>query len=154
MDQKFQFQAVIEDEGSGGAFVTVPFDVEQAFGKKRVKIKAMIEGEPYRGSLVRMGSECHMLLIRKEIRLKIGKSFGDVVEVVLEEDTEPRTVAVPPDLLAALEQHPEAKAFFERLSYTHQKEYVEWIEEAKRPETRQTRLARTIEMLLQEKKEP
>jgi hypothetical protein len=153
MSEQHKFRAVIENEGSGGAFVTVPFDVEQVFGKKRVKIKAMIEGQPYRGSLVRMGSQCHLLLIRKEIRLKIGKSFGDMVEVVLEEDTEPRTIAVPPDLLAALESQPEARAFFERLSYTHQKEYVQWIEEARREQTRQTRIARTIELLKQGKKE-
>ena len=152
MSEQHKFQAVIEDEGSGGAFVTIPFDVEQAFGKKRVKIKATIDGQPYRGSLVRMGSQCHLLLIRKEIRLKIGKSFGDVVEVTVEEDTEPRTVAAQPDLLAALEGHPQARAFFEQLSYTHQKEYVEWIEEARRDETRQARIARTVEMLEQGKK--
>jgi hypothetical protein len=55
------FRAAIEDAGGGGAFVSVPFDVEQAFGKKRVKVKATINGVPYRGSRMRMGGSCHIL---------------------------------------------------------------------------------------------
>lgn len=152
MSQQQTFRAVIEDAGDGGAFVTIPFDVEQVFGKKRVKVKATVEGEPYRGSLVRMGGPCHILGIRKEIREKIGKTYGDEIEVVLEEDTEPREVTVPPDLMQAFEGYPEAWAFFKQLSYTHQKEYVGWIEEAKRAETRQERIARAVEMLRQGKK--
>lgn len=152
MDQKITFRAVIEDAGSGGAYVTVPLNVEEIFGKKRVKIKATIEGEPYRGSLVRMGGASHLLPILKEIREKTGKGFGDEVEIVVEEDTEPRVVVVPLDLLQALDDHPEAQAAFARLSYTHQKEYVGWIEEAKREQTRQQRIGRAIEWLLQGKK--
>jgi hypothetical protein len=154
MSHKQAFRAVIEDAGEGGAFVTVPFDVEQVFGKKRVKVKAVIEGEPYRGSLVRMGSACHILGVRKDIRDKIGKTVGDAVEIVLEEDTEPRAVTVPADMAQALESHPAAGAFFHGLSYTHQKAYVRWIEEAKRAETRQGRVARAVELLEQGKKEP
>ncbi|MCU0486632.1 MAG: YdeI/OmpD-associated family protein [Anaerolineales bacterium] len=146
---RHRFHAVIEDPGGGGAYVTIPFDVEQVFGKKRVKILATIDGEPYRGTLVRMGTPCHMLLILKEIRQKIGKSFGEQVEVTLEEDNVPREVKLPPDLLAALEASPEASAFFQQLSYTHQKEYVQWIEEAKQAATRQRRLEKTIQMLLE-----
>src|SRR5512143_2292360 len=108
MNISHKFRAVIEDPGGSGAFVTVPFDVEKAFGKKRVKIKATIDGEPYQGSLVRMGGESHMLIILKEIREKIGKTFGDEVEVILEEDIEPRLVEIPPDLKTALEKSPQA----------------------------------------------
>ena len=132
MTQKYQFRAVIENAGGGGAYVNVPFDVEKTFGKKRVKIKATIEGEPYRGSLVRMGTPNHMLLILKEIREKIGKSFGDEVSVELEEDLEPRQVELPVDLQQALHANSSANAFFSRLSYSHQREYVLWINEAKR----------------------
>ena len=146
---RHRFRAVIEDPGGGGAYVNIPFDVEQVFGKKRVKILATIDGEPYRGTLVRMGTPCHMLLILKEIRQKIGKSFGEEVEVTLEEDTAPREVKLPPDLLDALEASPEAKAFFLQLSYTHQKEYAQWIEEAKQEATRQRRLEKTVQMLLE-----
>jgi hypothetical protein len=153
MDAKYQFTAVIENPGEGGAFVTVPFDVEKAFGKKRVKVKATIDGEAYRGSLVRMGTPCHLLLILKEIREKIGKTYGDVVTIVLEEDLEPRTVEIPADLQQALEGNPAERAFFTHLSYSHQREYVMWINEAKQNETRQKRIQRTIELLKQGKRE-
>lgn len=152
MIQKYQFRAVIENAGGGGAYVIVPFDVEKAFGKKRVKIKATIEGEPYRGSLVRMGTPHHMLLVLKEIREKIGKSFGDEVAVELEEDLQPRQVEIPPDLQQALQANPAEQAFFYQLAYSHQREYVRWINEAKRTETRQ-RIQRTIELLKQGKRE-
>jgi hypothetical protein len=152
MDQEYTFRAVIEDAGDGGAFVTVPFDVEETFGKKRVKVRATIDGEPYRGSLVRMGGPCHLLPVLKEIREKTGKSFGDEVEIVVKEDTEPREVAVPPDLRAALASDPEAEVAFTRLSYTHQKEYVLWVEGAKREQTRQDRIGRALELLKQGKK--
>ena len=58
MAEKHSFNAVIQNAGGGGAFVEVPFDVEKAFGSKRPKVKATIDGIPYRGTLVRMGSEC------------------------------------------------------------------------------------------------
>jgi len=153
MSQRYKFRAVIEAAGGGGAFVTVPFDVEQAFGKKRVKIKALIEGEPYRGTLVRMGGPEHLLLVLKDIREKIGKSFGDEIEIELEEDIEPRQVEAPQDLKDVMESDPEALEFFKQLSYTHQKEYVQWIEEAKQDQTRQSRILRTVELLKQGKRE-
>lgn len=146
------FTAVIQNAGGGGAFVEVPFDAEEAFGSKKPKVKAVIEGVPYRGSLTRMATECHILGIRKEIRDQVGKTFGDEVTVTVEPDTEPRVIEVPPDLKKAFRTEKEAKAFFEKLSYTHQREYVMWIDEAKREETRQNRISKTIERLKQGKK--
>lgn len=152
MTSQHRFRAVIEDAGGGGAFVSIPFDVEEAFGKKRLKVKATIQGVPYRGSLVRMGGESHLLPVLKEIREKIGKSFGDEIEVVVEEDTQPRLVEIPADLLQAFVASSSAQARFNQLSYTHQKEYVGWIESAKRDLTRKNRIARAIEMLEQGQK--
>lgn len=143
------FRAIIEDAGSGGAIVTIPFDVEQFFGKKRVKIKALIDNEPYRGSLVRMGGDCHFLLIRKDIRQKIGKGLGDEIEIMVEEDVEERVVTLPDDMAQGLAANPKAEIYFMQLSYTHQREYVQWVEEAKRPETRQRRIIQAIEQLEQ-----
>ncbi len=148
-----KFRAEIQSASGGGAFIAIPFDVEQVYGKKRVKIKALIEGVPYRGSLVRMGTTCHILGILKEIREKIGKQIGDEIDVTLEEDTEPRQVTLPPDLLTALQADPAAGDFFQKLTYTHQKEYVQWIEEARRAETRAARIEQTLQMLKQGKKE-
>jgi len=151
--KKHAFTATIQNAGGGGAFVEIPFDVEKAFGSKRPKVKAMIEGIPYRGILARMGSECHLLLILKEIREQIGKTFGDEIKITVEADTEPRVVEIPKDLLAELKKDKTAMEFFSGLSFTHQKEYVKWIEEAKKEETRARRIAKTIEMLKKEKRE-
>ena len=152
MAKKHSFTAVIQNAGGGGAFVEVPFDVEEAFGSKRPKIKALIGGIPYRGLLVRMGSECHMLLILKSIREQIGKTFGDEVTVSVEADTEPRVIEIPAELKKAFKTEKEAKAFYDKLSYTHQREYVNWLNEAKKEETRQNRIAKTMEMLKEGKK--
>jgi Bacteriocin-protection, YdeI or OmpD-Associated/Domain of unknown function (DUF1905) len=155
MTKKQTFTATIQNASGasgGGAFVEIPFDVEKAFGSKRPKVKAMIEGVPYRGTLMRMGSECHMLGILKDIREQIGKTFGDEVTVTVEPDTEPRLIEVPKDLIKELKKDKEAKAFFDKLSYTHQKEYVRWVEEAKKEETRQNRIVKTVEMLKKRKR--
>lgn len=151
--KKHTFTAVIQNAGGGGAFVEVPFDVEKAFGSKRPKVKATIDGIPYRGTLVRMGTECHLLLILKSIREQAGKTFGDEVHLTVEADTSPRVVELPEGLKRAFKTEKEAKAFFEKLSYTHQKEYVMWINDAKKEETRQARVIKTIEMLKKGKKE-
>ena len=152
MTKKHTFTATIQNAGEGGAFVEVPFDVEAELGSKKPKVKATIEGVPYRGTLVRMGTECHLLLILKEIREKIGKTFGDEVTVTVEPDTEPRVIDIPAELKKAFKTEKEAKAFFDKLSYSHQREYVMWINEAKREETRQNRILKTIEMLKKGKK--
>jgi hypothetical protein len=152
MPKKQSFTATIQNAGGGGAFVEVPFDVEKAFGSKKPKVKAMIEGIPYRGTLVRMGTECHLLLILKEIREKVGKTFGDEVKITVEPDTEPRVIEIPKDLLKELKKDKEAKAFFDKLAYTHQREYVMWITGAKKEETRQSRIVKTVEMLKKGKK--
>lgn len=147
MTKKQTFTAVIQNAGGGGAFVEVPFDVEEKFGSKRPKVKATFEGVPYRGILTRMGTEQHLLIILKEIREKIGKTFGDKVKITVEPDIEPRVIEIPAELKKLFRNEKGAKAFFDKLSYTHQREYVIWINEAKREETRQSRILKTIEML-------
>ena len=111
MSKKHTFTATIQNAGGGGAFVEVPFDVEAAFGSKRPKVKAMIEGVPYRGILTRMGTECHLLVVLKEIRGQIGKTFGDEVTITVEPDTEPRVLEIPAELKKAFKTEKEAKAF-------------------------------------------
>ena len=149
---KKTFKAVIHDAGGGGAFVEVPFDVEKEFGSKRPKVKATIEGIPYRGTLVRMGSECHLLLILKSIREQAGKTFGDEIKVTVEADTEERVIELPAELKKLFRTEKEAKAAFEKLSYTHKREYVTWMNDAKKEETRQSRLVKAIAMLKEGRK--
>ncbi len=88
----------------------------------------------------------------KEIRDAIGKKPGDKVSVVMEVDAEPRVVGVPDGLKRALEKDDAARAAFEKLSYTHKKEYAIWINEAKKPETKEKRIVKTLEMLTEKKK--
>lgn len=152
MPKKHTFKATIINAGGGGAFVEIPFDVEAAFGAKKPRVRAMIEGVPYRGLLTRMGGPNHILIILKGIREQIGKTFGDEIQVSVESDAEPRVVAIPKDLLKELKKDKEVKALFDRLSYTHRKEYVTWIEEAKREQTRKRRIVKTIAMLKQKRK--
>jgi uncharacterized protein YdeI (YjbR/CyaY-like superfamily) len=144
MTTQKMFTAVIEDAGKGGAYVTIPFDVEKVYGRKRVKVLATFNGEPYRGSLVRMGTPCHILGIQKAIRAKIGKSIGDSVEVTLEADLNQRKVVLPKDLKQALTENTGALDVFSHLAYTHQKEYVQWIKGAKHFDTRQDRIAELL----------
>jgi Domain of unknown function (DUF1905)/Bacteriocin-protection, YdeI or OmpD-Associated len=144
MNREHAFRAIIEGGGAGWAYVRIPFDVETAFGKKRVPVRATIDGEEYRGSLMRMGGPEHTLVILKEIQVKIGKEVGDEVEVVLEEDFEPRIIEVPDDLRAALDQDPGAKANFEKLSHSHKKQIVNAMLEAKKMETRNKRIASIV----------
>ena len=147
MSKKHTFTAIIQNAGGGGAFVEVPFDVEAAFGSKRPKVKALIEGVPYRGTLVRMGSENHILIILKSIREQVGKTFGDEIKVSVEADVEERVATVPAELKRVFKSDKEAKSAFEKLSYSHQKEYVKWIEEAKKAETRARRVEQAIQLL-------
>ena len=149
---KHSFKAVIEEGRGGGAFVAIPFDVRETFGTGgQVKIEATFDGEPYRGSIAPMGGGRHILGIQKAIRQKIGKDIGDRFEVVVQRDTEPRTVETPDDLAKALKRAPAARQAYEKLSYTHRKEYVRWVEEAKKPETRTRRVEKTLAMLVEGK---
>jgi len=148
-----QFTAPIIFGDGGGAWVEVPAKIIEAFGAKgRVPVKATIDGEPYRGSLMKMGRDCHQLGVLKAVRAKIGKGESDKVRVVLERDTEERTVDVPADLQKALNKNKAAKTIFEKFAYSHRKEYVRWIEDAKKAETRAARIEKAIVMISEGKK--
>jgi len=92
-----------------------------------------------------------LLGLNRAVRQEAGVEAGDTVEVNLELDTAPREVEVPQALADGLAEDSEARAPFDRLAYTHRKEYARWIDEAKRDETRQRRLAQALEMLRQGK---
>lgn len=138
----------------GASWVDLPFDVPSTFGTKgQVKVKAAFDGVEYRGSLVNMG-QGHFLLLRKDIRKKIGKGVGDIVQVTLMRDLQERLVEVPEELQSLLDQNTDLQSFYNSLSYTNRKEYARWIEEAKRPETKEKRLLLTKEKLESGKKKP
>ena len=143
----YKFKARIEGASLGGACIFFPYNVEEEFGTKgRVPVKATFDGVPYTGSLVKYGQPQHMLGILKDIRAKIGKNPGDFVEVTIQKDESVRKVEVPPEFAALLKKE-KLVPVFEKLSYSHQKEYCRWLTEAKRPETRASRLVKAVEML-------
>ncbi|MCU7614445.1 YdeI/OmpD-associated family protein [Chryseobacterium sp. GMJ5] len=153
--EEIHFKAIIKQSGTmNAAFVEFPFSVKELFGKKgQVKIKALFDDSiEYRGSLAKMKSECHILGLTQEIRKKLGKTFGDEVSVSLLEDKEERTVEISDDILTVFKENKIAKEIFDKMSYTHRKEYIRWIEEAKKPETRENRKTKMIQMILEGKK--
>ena len=134
--------------GGGGHLVAVPRDVAATLGLKGFpKIQAVISGTPYRGSLMPMGDGTYCLGVLKSICEAAGIDLGDSVTVQLGIDSAARTVDPPEDLARALAQDKKAAAAWEALSYTTRKEHARGIEEAKRPETRERRLAGTLEFL-------
>jgi hypothetical protein len=147
MGTRRTFTAAILPGRGGGAYAEVPFDVEQAFGEKQPQVRASIEGASFITRLVRMGTPCHIVGVPKDIRAKTGKDYGDRVTITVAPDNTPRVVTVPPDLKRAFRTEKAAQAFFDQLSFTHRKEYVRWIEEAKKENTRAARVARAIVML-------
>lgn len=147
-----EFDAIINKvDGVNGAYIEPPFDVEQVFGAKRVKVKATFDQVPYRGSIVRMGG-CYMLGMTQEIRKQIGKDAGDTVRVTVEKDEEERVPEMPEDFKAVLETNQKAKETYEKLSYSGKKDYILWITDAKKEETRRDRIEKSIAKLSEGKK--
>jgi len=137
------------------AVITFPYDVAEVFGTKaRIPVRFNVDGHVFRSSLAPMGSCGHIIPFNKEMRDKTGYKAGDTIHVSLERDTEPRVVAVPEDVSAALKAVPEAQAAFSAQSYSHQKEHIDWITEAKKPETRSKRISKLIEVLSAPVKKP
>ncbi|WP_167747193.1 YdeI/OmpD-associated family protein [Cohnella luojiensis] len=145
---------LIRPNGTGTwTYVNVPFQVKEVYGSKgQVKVKGTLNGIAYRGSLMPHGDGTHYMVVNQTLREAANAIMGTIVEVVMERDTEERVIRIPEDFLTSLEENAEASAFFRNLAYSYQKEYVVWIEAAKKPETRQARIAKSIENLNEGKK--
>ena len=86
MNKIIEFDAEIKKVPDiDGAYVEIPFDVREVFGKGRVPVNATFDGVPYQGSLVRMKTPCHIIGILKDIRRQIGKQAGDIIHVTIQE---------------------------------------------------------------------
>lgn len=141
-----KFEAPLLLMEKSGAYVEIPFDVEKEFGSKRPKIRALINGIEYRGLLIRMKTACHILGVLKEIREKLKVQENDMLQIEIQLDNEERLVEIPEDLMILL-RNENLQNYFQNLAYTHRKEFVRWIESAKKIETRNKRLQKAIEML-------
>ena len=134
--------------GGGGTLVPVPKDVAAKMGLKGMpKVRAVIAGQPYRGSLMPMGDGTYCLGVLKSIQEAAGVKPGDTITVEIALDTAPRTVEPPPDLAKVIARDRNAAAAWEKLSYTNRKEMARGLEEAKTRETRERRLAAGLERL-------
>jgi hypothetical protein len=142
-----RFEAVLKSDGPG-AFIEVPLDVPALFGRARAPVQVTVNGYRYRTTVAAYGGS-YFLPVNRTVREGAGVTVGDRVMVELEPDQAPREVEIPEDLAAALAEDAVAKSAFERLSYTHRREYAEWVVEAKRPETRRRRVAETVARLRQ-----
>jgi hypothetical protein len=134
-------------EGEGSTtFIEIPLDVRAVFGRARPPVTVTINGYTYRSTVAVYG-DGFFLPVNKVNRTGAGVDAGDRVTVELASDTAERTVEVPDDLAEALLADPDVNERFDGLAYTHRVEYVRWVTEAKKAETRARRIAETVSRL-------
>ena len=134
----------LERTGKTATMFRVPFDLEEAFGRARPPVKVTIAGHTWR-TTPGVYDGVGYIVVNRDVKSATGVDAPDRVDVEMELDTDPREVEVPEDLAAALAGDRAAEEAFGRLSFTHRREYVQWVEEAKRPETRARRIGQTVE---------
>jgi hypothetical protein len=146
-----KFSATIEKSGSKN-FLVIPFDPDQEWGsKERYHITGFINGHRIRGPLTREGSR-YILTLGEAWRRDSGLEAGAAVLLDLMPEG-PQMEGMAPDLVAALEIEPQARIFFEALATFYRKNYLRWLDGAKKPETRAVRIAELIELLKAGKKQ-
>jgi hypothetical protein len=141
-----RFQTIVGAQDDG-TFIEVPLDVPAVFGRVRARVRVTVNGHTYRSTVMRYGDRYYLPLSRAN-RDAAGVAAGDAVDVALASDEAPRTVEVPDDLAAALGAAAGARAAFDAASFSHRREWVEWVQEARRPETRERRIGSVVEQVL------
>jgi hypothetical protein len=148
-----EFHSTVELGGKTATGIEVPTDVVESLGGgKRPPVTVTVGGHTYRTTLAPMGGR-HMIPLSAENREASGLVAGDEVDVEIALDTAPREMKAPEDLAQAFRGSPDAEAFFESLSFSHKRGYVDWIVGAKKDETRQRRVVQAVEMLLDKRKQ-
>ena len=139
-----RFRATLLQSGKTATGVEVPPEVVSGLGtSKRPAVRVTINGHTYRSSIASMGG-VFMLGVSAENREKAGVAGGDVLDIEVELDTEVREVVIPADLKAALDLEPQARAFFESISYSNKLRHILAIDGAKTAETRQRRIEKSV----------
>jgi Bacteriocin-protection, YdeI or OmpD-Associated/Domain of unknown function (DUF1905) len=147
MSDGIRFLATIELGGKTATGIPVPDEVVDALAAgRRPAVRVTVAAHTYRTTIASMGGR-FMIPLSAEHRAHAGVAAGDEVEVHIESDTAVRDVTLPSDLAEALCEDGPAQSFFESLAYTHRKEWIRWIEEAKKPDTRANRIETTVEAL-------
>lgn len=144
-----RFRTKVEGMGPNQAwcFLPVPLDVKAIFGKVRVPVRGTINGFPFRSTIMVLRGQ-HLIQFNKQLQEGARAGAGDVVKVVLDADDQPRTVKVPPYVSKALAKSKKAKQAYDKLAYSHQKRFVDWVADAKQDETRRRRIEKMMTMLL------
>jgi len=145
MAMKKTYKTRIVRDGSS-CFIPVTFDPQGVFGKVRAPVRVTLNGYTYRSTIASMG-DGPCIPLRRSNREAAGLEGGETLNVTLELDDEVREVKPPADFAKALKAAPPAWDRWGELSYTHQREYVEAILEAKKPETRVRRIANSVESI-------
>jgi hypothetical protein len=141
---KQRFTVELERTGKTATMFRIPFDLEETFGRARPPVKVTIRGPTWRTTPGVYGGVGYVV-VNRAVKAATGVDAPDRVAVVMELDKEPRRVRILTDLARALADDADAKAAFAGISFTHRREYVEWVKEAKRPETRRRRIEQTVE---------
>ncbi len=139
------FRTTLVQDG-GMCIIPLPFDPRSIFGKVRAPVKVTVRGFTYRSTIASMGAG-PFIPLRRSHREAAGLKGDETVRVTVELDTEKREVKPPAELVKALKAQPGLWESWQALSYTHQREHVEAIEEAKKPETRARRIEAAVEMI-------
>lgn len=146
MTEPLHLRTDLVPRGPAGAVVLTGEQVAALGGGKRAPVTVTVNGRTARLRVAPMGPE-FLIGFSKRVRAELGVEIGDPIDVVISLDDQERTIEAPADLAAALASDPAADKAFAALSYTHRKEFVQWVNEAKRDETRTRRIAGTVEML-------
>jgi antitoxin component of MazEF toxin-antitoxin module len=140
-----EFRSIVESGGGNATGIVVPDEVVESLGSgKRPAVVITVGDHSYRTTVARMGGR-YLVPLAAEHRNAAGVAAGDEIDVGIALDAAPRTVEVPADLAAALDEVDGARAAFDALAFTHRKEWVRSVEDAKRPETRARRIAKAVE---------
>jgi Bacteriocin-protection, YdeI or OmpD-Associated/Domain of unknown function (DUF1905) len=143
-----RFSATLQAGRGGGAFVEVPNEVLAGLGASgRFRVIGTVNGVELSSSTMPIGAGRVCLGVHKATRQAAAVNIGDDVQLEIQLDTRARTLHIPEDLAAALARNAPAAAAFERLSFSHRREYVEWVAVAKRDDTRARRITKTLERL-------
>ena len=150
-DLTFKTKLMRPEEVGTWTFASISTELaNRAQLRARMRIRGTIDGAHFRSSLMPAGDGDVFVAVNKELREKIGKGNGEVVEMTVGRDTSV-VDSIPADLKKALSQNAKAETYFRKMAPSHRKAYVQWIEQAKKAETRESRLKKAIHMLLQGK---
>jgi hypothetical protein len=142
-----KFETTILTSGKTATGIEVPAEIVEALGGgKRPSVTVTLNGYTYRSTVAPMGGKL-LVPVSAEVRKNAGVAGGDLVEVGLELDTEPREVTLPDDFAAALAAEPAARQFFDSLSYSNRRWHVMQVEGAKTEATRQRRIEKSVTLL-------